>query len=100
MRTLLILLVLACGSIAAPAPKFDEIAGEIYFPDDNSPTVTMGIRTPEGEWVAITYWLVFTSRELEQQACKFDRGTVVKASGRLGGGGKYQYLIVSKIEAK
>jgi hypothetical protein len=98
MRALLIACVLACGTVAAPGQKFDEITGTISFPGKDCPVVDVVTRTPEGEFHSTTYWLVFTTQEAEIQAMKLERLTMVKATGKLGGGGQYRYLIVSKLE--
>ena len=91
-------LIVQVVALAAPGQKHDEITGDILFPDDKSPVVNVPTRTPEGEWQPQTYWLVFTNQDTENQALKFERGTTVKANGRLAGGGKYKYLIVTSIE--
>ena len=95
------LVAVITATVAAPGPEprnVDMIEGTFTLKSGSDPVIVVSVRTPEGGWVPVDYWLVFVSRETEQQAAKIEPETTVKAVGRLGHGGQYRYLIVSKIE--
>ena len=93
--------VITVVAVAAPGPEprnVDMIEGTFTLKSNSDPVIVVSVRTPEGGWVLVDYWLVFVTKEAEQQAAKIESEMAVKAAGRLGHGGQYRYLIVSKIE--
>lgn len=95
-----LVLFISIAAVGAPGPQprnVDSIQGTFTLQLDKCPVVVVPTRTPEGDWVPVDYWLVFTTREAEQLALKNEEGATVKAVGKVCGGGSYRYLIVSGI---
>lgn len=92
--------VLSFAAFAAPGPKHDEIAGSFGLQLDVCPVVSVAMRTEDGSFVVVDYWLVFTSTDLESKVRKIEEGSQVRVTGRLAGGGRYRYMVVSAVEVK
>jgi hypothetical protein len=93
MAAIFIGLALACGTVAAPRQNMDELEGEKYAESEYRSAIIVLV---DEAWV--TYWLVFTSEEVEMRSRKIPFQTKVKAKGTFGKGGKLRYFIVSSIE--
>lgn len=90
------LLALAIGpaAYAAPArPSPDVIEGTLDIAYDRAPVVH--VLTDDG---SVTYWLVFATREAEQQDHKIEPGSRVRVTGQLGAGGVYRYVVVRRVD--
>lgn len=96
----LLTFILSFAAFAAPGPKHDEICGSFGLQLGECPVVSVAMRTEDGSFVAIDYWLVFSSVDLESKVRKIEEGSQVRATGRLVGGGRYRYMVVSAVEVK
>lgn len=83
--------------VSAPALKSDSITGELRYFAGDSAVVVRQERTPEGTFAEVTYWLVFQTAEKESDTRKLGNGVPVKATGTIGNGGIYRYVIVEKV---
>ena len=94
----LLVLCLSLGAAPGPQPRgVDTLEGTFTLKLDRCPVLVVPVRTPEGDWQPVDYWLVFASPVDEQQAQKIEEGTVVKMHGKAARGGQFRYLIVSAL---
>ena len=94
---LVIVALLALFASAAPKLKSDCVEGELRLSGIRDPIVIRKERTPEGTFVDVTYWLVFTSAETESACVKIGNGVPVKVTGTIAHGGQYRYVIVERV---
>ena len=91
-----VLLSVGVRLAAAPAlkPESDVLYGILCMEEHSGPSM----KVPDGERQDSTlkYWLVFPSKEHEQEAAKL-AGDSVKVEGRLMPSGTWRYLVVDKV---